>query len=168
MKKYVVYFNLLVIAVLCFSEFGCNDNGQKGMLILPIPDYAIGMVLSNTKDCDSTLLGNLKQLREYDNDLHKALHGSKNKSLQDFTITKKINPCCPCAPGMRGCCQCPMNLTLAAPTTMNVSITKDDGSALAKSTLDGVDLFTLTADDPTTKVTVSGNGISQQLDFSRQ
>lgn len=168
MKKFVVYLNLLAIIALCSSEIGCNGSGEKGKLILSVPDYAIGVVLGSTNASDSTLIANLKQLRAYDNDLQMALGASKDKSMAYFTITKKINPCCPCAPGSRACCQCPMGMTFAAPKTMNASAKRDDGTELAKETVDEVDLFTLDPSDPTTKVTISGNGISQPIEFTRE
>lgn len=174
MKKSILLKSFLLGAIVLLtlsSTTTFNNDDSKcpvpsGMLILSIPDWALGLTINNAnQSCD---IENLKVLRTFDTELHLSLL-KNSKDFGDYTLTKKINPCCPCSDGGRGCCVCKSNLYFASPTSMNASVKiAVSGELLTpdpKYNGSGVDVFQVPASLAVNALLIEGKGITSPLRF---
>ena len=145
-----------------------NGQIQDTVLVLSIPDWALGKMLTDSLQQPNQNADSLKALRNFDNTLYKAL-------LSDTTVryvyTRKFNPCCPCSAGGTTCCQCPRTVIFAAPSSMSASVTIDGApmTSLTKTPSGEVDFFTIPTDhleDAGLTLSIDGKGIVVPLQFS--
>ncbi|SRR5258706_94382 len=135
-----------------------NNNPDSAILILSIPDWALGKILKDSSSLACQHPDSLKVLRLFDDALHQAL--VPNKTIGKYQLTRKINPCCPCGSGGSTCCQCDTQTVLASPSTMEASV-KYNSAPLARTTTEGLDLFVLPSG--ATTLVIDGIGISSPL-----
>lgn len=138
------------------------DEQGTGRLILSIPDWALGVMLNNSTN-SQVVLDSLKVLRNFDTELDTALLPGV---IGKYTLTKKINPCCPCAAGGTTCCNCQKSMTFASPTSMDASVTVDATPSirLEAEKHGRISLFTVPPNAGDT-LTVTGRGIIAPLKF---
>lgn len=167
------------VALVAILAVGCKKDqpvtrmkiggAQPGaVLILSIPDWALGKYLTDSLLQASQNPANLKALRNFDNDMYKVLLADSNVV---YVYTKKFNPCCPCSATKSSCCLCTLNTTFAAPRAMNASV-KMNGTNLdsqSKQTDGGeVVFFNVPPNTPIQglTLTIEGTGIIAPLEFS--
>lgn len=153
MKKHFIYALLIILF------FGCDTDEKQitqpndiesSLLVISIPaimldkSFGVDELFKNTTPEDFKAMWNL------DKEVHRRL--VENKSIGKFTLTRKINPCCPCSTSEPTCCMCLETMSFASPTSMNASVQLVDSNGnatpLSKNTFesDGIDLFTITSD----------------------
>lgn len=176
--KTKIIFIITAFVILIVSCTWKNDNGKNvkpggkspsianlfnpsdtAILILSIPDWALGQLLKSSPAQACQNPDSLRALRIFDDSLHHAL--VQNVNIGKYQLTHKINPCCPCGSGGTTCCQCdPSETVLASPSTMHATV-KYNSIPVTPTTKDGVDLFTLSAEKTTLEI--DGKGITTPL-----
>lgn len=160
---------LLLIGIVAMLILSCNNPNKlatpeeqsTGRLILSIPDWALGVMLNGSTN-GQAVLDSLKVLRNFDTELDTALLPGP---IGKYTLTKKINPCCPCSAGGTSCCNCQKSMTFASPTSMNASVTVGtDTNSLMAEKHGRISLFTIPPNAGDT-LTITGRGIITPLKF---
>ncbi len=133
-------------------------------LILSIPDWAMGKGLTNFP----MPMDSLRQLHKYDSTLHQLL--SDTTLFNNFTYTKKFNPCCPCTSSGTTCCACPRGVVMASPSFMNVSVKTVDANnvqtPVVATPLGGVDQFVVPDTYEGFTLVIDGKSIPGPITFT--
>jgi hypothetical protein len=138
-----------------------NPNKDSAILILSIPDWALGKLLTDSSQLACQHANDLHTLRGFDNALFVSL--LENKKIGKHRFARKINPCCPCTSTQSSCCQCQGNMVFASPSTMQAKVTADS-SPITPTTTEGVDLFVVPVG--TQSLAVTGNALSSPMTFN--